>query len=310
MNSSIIEKFEIASNYARLPRVSRWMRRPVRHFTGLFQRYVLNKLGGSISERYCDLFTGDKVCVPLPAGLDIYLTGIKTHDSEIRLTRYLLNYKSEADPNQVHVAVDCGAHLGYYSLVLSSCFDKVVSFEPSPTIGKLLLRNTIDKSNVTCINAMLSDQEGMTSFYVYPVKYSEYNTGEFNAIETGFEDKVKTQTVQSVTLDNHWGKEVEPPSLIKIDVEGGELKLLKGAIRILQNHAPVIAIEFRQEKFDLLYQPIVEFLTDIGYSGHRINDEGKLILLDDVRGWIVGLKDESDNLVFSMRSPEPQGSNL
>jgi FkbM family methyltransferase len=265
----------------------------------------MNNLGGMISVRACNLFTGDKIRVPLPAGLDIYLTGIKTHDSEIRLTRFLLSGAPEF--GSANVAIDCGAHLGFYSLVLSSCFNKVVCFEPSPRIGKLLQSNTIGKANVTVVRAMLADKEDSSPFFVYPVKYSEYNTGESSAIEDGFESRIETVTVPSTTLDIYCTQHEVIPSLIKIDVEGGELRLLEGARKVLQDHAPIIVIELRRVKFDLLYGPVVEFLEGIGYSAYRITREGSLILIDDVKQWITNLKDESDNLAFSKR-PVPKKS--
>lgn len=296
MNPSIIQRFDATSKFAGLPKLTRWFMKPGRHFIGFFQKYILNSLGGVISDRSCLLFTDDKIHVPLPAGLDIYLTGIKTHSSEIRLTRFLLQITRS---NHDDFAIDCGAHLGYYTLILSHRFKNVIGFEPSPVISKILVRNTAERDNVTVVKAMLADIDASAPFFVYPVKHSEYNTGESRAIEDGFQDRVQTVIVPSITLDDYCSQHAVIPSLIKIDVEGGELKLLTGGASTIQNHRPLIVIEMRKDKFELLYQPVVELLSNLGYSASRISESGSLTAIEDVRQWITDLKDESDNLVFS-----------
>jgi len=68
MISSMVSDFENASEFASMPQLHRWLRRPGRYLSGLIQRYVLNNFARPISERSCFLFTGDEIQVPLPAG--------------------------------------------------------------------------------------------------------------------------------------------------------------------------------------------------------------------------------------------------
>ena len=62
--------------------------------------------------RQVNTFFGVPMQVVLPAGTDLYLTGGKTHDSEIRLARLLLETLRPGDD-----FVDVGAHFGYFALL-------------------------------------------------------------------------------------------------------------------------------------------------------------------------------------------------
>jgi len=154
---------------------------------------------------------------------------------------------------------------------------------------------------------MLGDVEGEMPFFVYPVRYSEFNTGEFSAIEEGLESKVRTVTVTTTTIDSYCAGNGLIPSLINIDVEGGELKLLKGAKNTLKEYGPVIVIELRREKYSTLYQPVVELLTELGYLAHCITKDGGLESIQNVKQWISDLSEESDNLAFSMSKKQTAG---
>ena len=87
------------------PKLLRWARSPCKHVVGFAITY--GKVIGSMTMRG-RLFTGDQIQIPLPAGLDLFLAGIKTHDSEVRLTRYLLKNLTRGQ-----TFLDAGAPLGY-----------------------------------------------------------------------------------------------------------------------------------------------------------------------------------------------------
>ena len=136
--------------------------------------------------------------------------------------------------------VDVGANVGTYSTGLASHFRRVYSFEPNPAVLPLL-KKRIDSSprhNITVFPMALSDATGQGEFYIdhhegfvgsaetlMPVfKYnpgSEPGTGPAHTY-VGRENVVVT----TATYDS---KIREIADLVKIDVEGAEFKVLKGA---------------------------------------------------------------------------------
>lgn len=114
MKSSLERKFQIQSNTASKSKLSRWFDQPWRHFKGFSISYLVNPIIKIPIRIKSTIFTGDIMALPLPAGLDLYLMGLKVHDSEIRLVRYLFSTIKTGD-----IVIDSGAHVGYYSIILS-----------------------------------------------------------------------------------------------------------------------------------------------------------------------------------------------
>ncbi|MCC6138419.1 MAG: FkbM family methyltransferase, partial [Bdellovibrionaceae bacterium] len=118
--------------------------------------------------------------------------------------------------------LDIGANIGYFSSLLSKKVGesgKVYSFEPNPQILELLKKNTRAKSNVKLLPWALSDEDGIHTLYG-PQSYSEnkglasLNTKNGEAIAT-----VDVKRLDDLRLT---------PAVIKMDVEGHELKVLEG----------------------------------------------------------------------------------
>jgi hypothetical protein len=107
----------------------------------------------------------------------------------------------------------------------------------------------------------------------------------------------KARVVQTTSLDAYCKEHDLSPSFIKIDVEGGEYNILKGAMEVLSTY-PVIAVELRSTDYDVLYAPAVTFLEQMGFHAFRIGENGGLSRLHDVAGHILHVTDASDNIIF------------
>lgn len=135
------------------------------------------------------------------------------------------------------VCFDLGAHTGYYTLVLSRLVGpagRLVAFEPLPA-NVALLRKHIEINNlrnVGVIEAAVSDRSGRTFFEEGPTS------------AMGHVSPDRGLTVRMVHLDGLVGSgELPTPDFIKVDVEGQEYAVLRGAARLLEHTRPMIFIE-------------------------------------------------------------------
>jgi FkbM family methyltransferase len=132
------------------------------------------------------------------------------------------------------VVYDIGANVGFYSLLASVIVGKtgnVYSFEPFPEnlreLRKHLEMNHI--ANCTVIDAAVSCADGEATFDASGDRCMGH------LAESG------SLRVKTVTLDGMVSrKEILPPDLMKIDIEGAEFECLQGASRVIQEYRPII----------------------------------------------------------------------
>lgn len=126
---------------------------------------------------------------------------------------------------------DVGANIGAYSTLLSAmCPDaRICAFEPSPDTAALLSLNlrVSNAINVTVETMALADIEGSSEF----VNHGDPST---NRLTTKSEPGV-TVRVSTTTLDSYAAAHgIDRIDFIKIDVEGAEPLVLRGACRLMQ----------------------------------------------------------------------------
>lgn len=124
-------------------------------------------------------------------------------------------------------AVDVGAHVGLWSRVMAKDFGKVTAFEPLALHRECFAKN-VTSDNVKMIPKALGAASGVIKIYVPPE-----NTGHAHKREDG--DSCELVTLDSVGLP--------PVDFLKIDVEGMEHEVLKGAEAIIRCDHPVIIVE-------------------------------------------------------------------
>jgi len=142
---------------------------------------------------------------------------------------------------------DIGAHVGLYSLFVSKIVGpegSVFAFEPSPDVFLLLRSNTQDKNNIQTFQYGIGSTEGTASFAAQGISSMGSFVEEVTEISrhhhpTEQIHKVLVTTRKIDALLN----ELRNPSLIKIDVEGFELEVLKGSERLLSEIRPILIIE-------------------------------------------------------------------
>jgi FkbM family methyltransferase len=137
-------------------------------------------------------------------------------------------------------AIDVGAHTGTIlrEIVRVAPAGRHIAYEPLPDCYEHL-RHAFPQVDVR--NAALSDQSGETSF-IHVRAAPEYS-GLRERSYPGYEDSPReTITVRTERLDDALPPAARP-NLIKIDVEGAELLVLRGAIETLRVHRPLVIFE-------------------------------------------------------------------
>lgn len=157
-------------------------------------------------------------------------------------------------------ALDIGANIGNHSLYFSDHFKRVVSFEPHPRTFKVLSLNSELADNIVCHNVGLSDQDGSAILSVLPANFGRSSIGESR--------DAKSVDIKLITLDTFC--KFENVKLLKIDVEGHELKALSGAKKLIQEHQPIILFEQHIDDFKDCESSVLSLLKTLGYKDFAI----------------------------------------
>jgi len=154
---------------------------------------------------------------------------------------------------QGDIFFDLGSNIGLFSLHAAQVVGnkgKIYAFEPTPaTYSRLLINvhlNNFDKI-ITCSNIGLSDKKGLLKMNISSNGSDAWNTfaPSDKSIFDGQID-VPVETLDNYLFDNHLS--TDSISLIKVDVEGWEVFVFKGAANSLKNKdAPVLLVEFTEE---------------------------------------------------------------
>ncbi len=151
---------------------------------------------------------------------------------------------------------DIGAHFGYHSFSFASLVGDnghVYSFEPNPynaaRFQMHMAKNETQAKRITLNTFALSDMDGETTFVFSNDVDGSSSSGshlqKVNApLEAGTYNNFSNQAVTTATIDSVVNRPyVRIPDIVKIDVEGAELLVLKGGKEFFQKHKPVIFIE-------------------------------------------------------------------
>jgi FkbM family methyltransferase len=191
------------------------------------------------------------------------------YGDEIKIIKFLIKNFKENDN-----FYDIGANYGFYTCLAQEFITEgeIHAFESNPKIFRLLKENSrLDIFKNTFLNEVaLSNKIGETEFYDREI--SRHSGGSSLIRQPHFKKyriiKVKTTTLDEYIL-NH-----KPPTIMKIDVEGGEPLVVKGASKLLQEYSPIIIMEFMP---DDLHREAVSILLSNGYKVFRIENDGSLL---------------------------------
>jgi FkbM family methyltransferase len=214
----------------------------------------------------------------------------------------LLRYLSSSRAISHGAALDIGANSGLFTLAMSQKFAQVVAIEPNLERARFL-QAAVPK-NVRVLCAACGGDWAIAELNV-PVNrrgqvfhslgsLAKVDRSEFYP-KSDSEIEIQKQLTAVVTIDAVTGLLSNPLSLIKIDVEGFEERVIDGAQKTLADHRPALFIEIeRRHGGDRA--TIFSRVRDLGYACFAVN-----------RGELIGCKTEAD---FAATEQTPQIVNF
>jgi len=187
--------------------------------------------------------------------------------------------KDIADINDANVIIDVGANVGFFSMLCRELFPKakIYSFEPVPKTFSCIEKNFKDDKNTEVFNLAVSDHSGSGK-----MTFSEKNSAVSTLREDGNVD------VEIITLDYFLkDKKLDKVDILKIDTEGFENFVLKGAENTLKKVKYIIMeVTIENNKnytisslFKLLSSENFDFQI-LGYRNFSNKGEGSVSTMD------------------------------
>lgn len=143
--------------------------------------------------------------------------------------------------------VDAGSNVGMWTRALMQDFEQVHCFEPNPVFNECWKKNIPADQNAVLHEVGLGDKESTATFKQPLHQMLDRTPGD-----------IKIKTLDSFELTNI--------DFIKIDVDGYEDLLVKGAQQTISNNSPVINIEMKRAKRKDVVRIAEDILVHLGYK--------------------------------------------
>lgn len=210
-------------------------------------------------------------------GYYLFLTGRYGVGSELEFQKVFASLIKEGD-----IIIDVGAHFGFYTLICAERVGNsgmVLAFEPSSFNYEILTLN-VNKNkykNIKLFNLALGDSNTVAKLGLPKGGKSGENTMAIKENNIEFVESIQVRRFDTLKILS------KPPDLVKIDVEGAEVQVLKGFGNIL-NDIKYILCEIHPMQMNILgtnTNELFEILYSKEFSLYLIQTDRKLIKLTD-----------------------------
>ena len=180
---------------------------------------------------------------------------------------------------------DIGAHIGLYTLpaAIKLKKGKVYAFEPATINYKILIKHIKmnNLENVVAQNLLVGDDDKNVRFFEQEKSVSPKNS----IVKINKISHYNTLYKKQISLDNYFKDLDVNPDVIKIDVEGAEVLVLKGAKKLLSISKPKIYLSIHPGRINQIGQSVeelLELINNLNYNIYDINrNKPKTINLDE-----------------------------
>jgi FkbM family methyltransferase len=189
--------------------------------------------------------------------------------------RWITNVFIGLIDKDTHV-VDIGANVGYYTLLAASKLGakgKLTSFEANPGVAEILFDNVhINGFGQKChvVQKAVYSENKQIDFKVFGKFLGSSSIYATDETAKNFNDRLNIIPVEAVTLDSFFppGEKID---LIKMDAEGAEPYILKGATRVLKENPNIkILMEFSPGIIEVAYESVERFFDDLQRVGFKM----------------------------------------
>ncbi len=242
-------------------------------------------------------FGGDMILPRGDIGANVlYLHSILPHKNERKLTLWILKNLKDNE-----IFYDIGAHMGYYTALSEKLLtDKgeIHAFEANKKLCGYLNRNFSGSKNTHISCVAIADSIGKVDFY--DATYIEDSSVSSRFILS--EQYITPSKVNAITIDEYIRRGNKLPTVIKLDIEGGEYDAILGAVETIKIGKPIIIMEvWGDEKGRKYSDKAVKKLQELGYEAFLIKKDGSTEeeCLSDPVGFISNnAHDARANLLF------------
>jgi FkbM family methyltransferase len=207
--------------------------------------------------------------------------GVDKYEPDVRAA--LLHFLKAGD-----TFLDCGANIGYFSVLagdLVGARGHVFAIEANPVTFGMLERNLSANRSGVAVHCALMAVPGEVSLFVPRQGGDVYSSTRKGGLVKG--EDTETITVPGRTLDDVVGSlGINRVDVLKIDIEGGELDVLRSARHVLRNMRPVVVCEYGTNTwpaFGATVEGLFELLDECDYS---------VGVFDVQRGCVAVINDE------------------
>jgi FkbM family methyltransferase len=214
--------------------------------------------------------------------LDYYVCGFIAEESEIRLTKFLINQLKTGD-----TFFDVGANFGFFSVLANHLVSgggpcesdrfSVHAFEPASNTYLVLKKNS--QNRIITNELAVADFCGERDFFVFEDSHLSGLNSFFSGLSKEQEEQIgeakqKKVVVQVVTLDQYCKSRNTIPSFVKIDVEGAEFDVIKGGETVFSRGKIVVIMEIWPSGYNANHIKAAQKLISMGYDVFTLDAEG------------------------------------
>lgn len=174
-----------------------------------------------------------------------------------------------------NTVLDVGAHIGFHATAaafLCGSSGRVAAFEADPELHRHLRRNLAQFAWAHAIYGAVWDSTGDICF---ERTTSRQESGWGTVVEVRDQGKGEIVRVPSVAIDD-WAKRsgVRSVDLVKIDAEGSEPAVVRGAVATIDEHQPVMILELNDELLSgsgSSAEEVVRLVKELGYETYHLS---------------------------------------
>jgi FkbM family methyltransferase len=212
--------------------------------------------------------TNDQITISQPGRLRLYRNGIASR-LDVLFKNYLLR---DITFNKGDIVVDCGANIGELTKVLQQKYDvRAICIEPESRDAEAVRRNT-DARTTNVYETLLWDKNTTLDFF------QNNQTGDSSVFQTGANETPISKpavTLEKLLSENPFYKQKKRIKLLKVEAEGVEPEVLRGALPILTT-VEYVTIDCGPERIvdgkrETTVTEVLEILNSAGFTPVKFN---------------------------------------